>query len=103
MKEMFAYGGYHFIPERALTAKENDFFKISRRLRIDRELGICKKGYAYPSKHPYSHQDFYRASTDKECDLFRCVETGRLYMPCENDLQEYMEQPEKERRHSDAR
>ena len=40
---------------------------------------------------------FYMASPDKECDLFRCVENGKLYLPCENDLQEYVEPPKKER------
>ena len=74
-----------------MTAEENDFLKISRRQRIDRDLGFCRPGYAYESKYPYSHGAFYEASTDKECDLFRCVENGKLYIPCENDLQEYIE------------
>ena len=52
-------------------------------------------GYAYESKYPYSHKGFYAASPDKECDLFRCLENGKLYLPCGNDLQEYMEQPQK--------
>ena len=90
-KQIFEYGGVHFIPERKLTAEENDFLKISRRQCIDRDLGFCRPGYAYESKYPYSHGAFYEASTDKECDLFRCVENGKLYIPCENDLQEYIE------------
>ena len=94
-KQVFEYGGYHFIPERQFTGRERDFFAISRRQRTDKELGLCRPGYAYESKYPYSHKGFYAASPDKECDLFRCLENGKLYLPCGNDLQEYMEQPQK--------
>ena len=63
----------------------------SRRQRRDEELGFCKSGNGYESKYPYSPEGFYAASPDKECDLFRCMENGKLYLPCENDLQEYVE------------
>lgn len=96
-RKVFEYGGYHFIPERQFSVNENDFSYISRRQRMDRALGFCEPGYAYESKFPYSHKSFYAASPDKECDLFRCVENGRLYLPCEHDLQEYVETPQKER------
>ena len=89
-EKIFEYGGYHFIPERKFTAEENGFDKISRRLKQDTEMGLCREGYAYESKYPYSHDGFYAASPDKECDLFRCIENGKLYLPCENDLQEYL-------------
>lgn len=90
-KQAFEYGGYHFIPERQFTRSENNFRAISRRQRTDVKLGFCKPNYSYKSKYPYSHESFYSASTDKKCDLFRCVENGKLYLPCTNDLQEYME------------
>lgn len=90
-KQIFEYGGFHFIPERKFTVQERDFFKISLRQRIDRNLGFCIPGYIYESHYAYSHESFYAASPDKECDLFRCVENGKLYLPCENDLQEYIE------------
>ena len=102
-KQAFEYGGFNFIPERRFTAEENSFLAISRRQRLDKELGFCKPGYAYKSKYPYSHESFYAASPDKECDLFRCVENGKLYLPCTNDLQEYMEQPKKERNRTHER
>ena len=102
-KESFEYGGYHFIPERCFTKEENNFFAISRRQRIDKELGFCRPGYSYESKYPYSHEDFYAESPDKECDLFRCVENGRLYLPCKNDLQEYVEPLIKSRRQREER
>lgn len=94
-KQIFQYGGFHFIPERKFTAAENDFFKISHKQRIDRQLGFCIPGYIYESKYTYSYEGFYEAATDKKCDLFRCVENGKLYLPCQNDLQEYIEFLEK--------
>lgn len=94
-KEPFEYGGYHFIPERTLRGAEAGFFAISRKLCEDRELGFCEEGYAYPSKFPYSHESFMAASTDKESDLYRCVENGNLYIPCHHDLQIYQELPTK--------
>ena len=36
----FEYGGHHFIPERQFEKRENDFFKITRRLRSDTDLGF---------------------------------------------------------------
>lgn len=89
----FEYGGYHFTPERQLTRKESSLSSISKHQWIDTELGFCKKGYVYDSKVDYSYESFYAAATEKEFDLFRCVENGKLYIPCENDLQEYVEQP----------
>ena len=56
--QIFEYGGYHFIPERQFIGKEQDFFRISRRQRIDKELGFCKLGYGYESRYPYSHESF---------------------------------------------
>ena len=88
--QIFEYGGFHFIPERQLTAEE-DFWEISHRQRIDQGLGFCIPGYIYESRYPYSHEAFYEAASDKDCDLFRCIENGKLYLPCENDLQEYIE------------
>lgn len=94
-KEPFEYGGYHFIPERTLKGAEAGFFAMSRKIRLDKELGFCEEGYVYPSKYPYSHESFMAASTDKECDLYRCVENGNLYIPCHHDLQIYQELPMK--------
>lgn len=89
--EVFTFGGYHFIPYRNLSRKESSLYAISRRQRIDIELGFCIPGYVCESKFPYSHESFYAASTSKTSDLFRCVENGKIYIPCQNDLQEYIE------------
>ena len=91
----FEYGGYHFTPERQLTRKESSLSSISKHQRIDTELGFCKKGYVYAGKFDYSYDGFYNAATEKEYDLFRCEENGKLYIPCANDLQEYVEQTQK--------
>lgn len=88
----FEYGGYHFIPERQLTRQESHIHEIAKHQRVDADLGLCKKDYAYESKFDYSYEDFYKSATEKEFDLFRCVENGKLYIPCENDLQEYVEE-----------
>ena len=45
----------------------------------------------------YSHKEFYAATTVKDCDIFRCVESGRLYVPCEDGLRLYEEPPNRER------
>ena len=90
-EKVFEYGGYHFVPERELTEEERGLTSIVSHQRLDTQLGFCKKNYTYPSKFDYSHNGFYNAATDKKCDLFRCEENGKLYIPCENDLQEYFE------------
>ena len=87
MNEVFEYGEYHFTPHRKFRGNsEKDFFAVSQKLRTDRELGLfsdrSRKGY----QADYSYDDFYAASTDKECDIFRCLETGRLYVPGANEL-----------------
>ena len=94
-KRTFEYGGYNFFPVRRLEGAESGFFAISRRIAIDPELGFCEEGYAYPSKFPYSYDDFYKAAGSKEYDLFRCVENGKIYIPCHHDLQIYREEKNK--------
>lgn len=78
----FEYGGFHFIPHSTFKKSEN-FQSITRKLRSHNELGLS----VYNSN--YNHQKFYEASTDKKCDVFKCVETGKLYVPCNNELFEY--------------
>lgn len=91
----FEYGGYHFTPYRQFGKKEGDFFVLSRRLEIDRDMGLS----AYPErqKFPYVYKDFYAASTDKTCDIFRCEENGRVYVPGERELFLYHEPPNMQR------
>jgi hypothetical protein len=102
-KEQFEYGGYHFIPERRFNQQDGDFFSITRKLNSDRELGFFAADYNNGQKFPYSYDDFYAASTDKKCDVFRCVENGKLYVPCQYELQQYRETPDKVRRDTHER
>ena len=92
----FEYGGYHFVPERQFEGKEKDFFFVTKRLEWDTELGIVIDRYDY-SKYPYSYEAFYNASPDKTCDIFRCVENGKPYIPCNEALAIYHEPPPSER------
>ena len=94
-KRTFEYGGYNFFPVRKLEGAESGFYAISKRISIDAELGLCEEGYAYPSKFPYSYEDFYKAAGGQEYDLFRCVENGKIYIPCHHDLQIYREEKNK--------
>ena len=90
----FEYGGVHFIPERQFRKDEGDFHTISRRAFSDHSLGLSIYEW---QKAEYSYEGFYAASSDKECDLFRCVETGHLYYPGENELFGYHEPRQRKR------
>lgn len=90
----FEYGGWHFTPVRPFDKSDGDFFKISRHLRTDAEMGLCT--YKERKKFDYSYDSFYNASTDKQCSVFRCEENGLLYVPGLNELFIY-EKPERER------
>ena len=88
------YGGNHFTPVRQFRKSEGDFHDITRRQFSDRTLGLSTYEW---QKNPYSYADFYAASTDKECDIFRCEETGLLYVPGENELFGYNEPKQRSR------
>lgn len=99
----FVYQGYHFKPLRQFAESEGDFFDITRRLKRDDELGMMDADYYGKQKRPYSHEEFYAASTDKEADIFLCLENQKEYVPCQHELQEYMQKPEKRRDRGKAR
>ena len=88
MSDTFEYGGYHFTPYRRFRKNEGDFFKISRRMRSDRELALSTYDWR---KVDYCYDSFYEASTDNNCDIFLCEENGKLYVPCLNELFEHRE------------
>ena len=81
---IFEYGGWHFVPHRKLNQGDGDFQEITRSLASNRWMGLCD--YGRHQKFPYQHGAFFAASTDKECDIFRCLEDGRLYIPGEHEL-----------------
>ena len=85
----FEYGGWHFTPFRQFVRRDGDFFKITRRLTSNFAMGMST--YPQHQKFDYSHAGFYKAATDKTCDIFRCLEDGLLYVPSENELFIYTE------------
>lgn len=92
----FEFGGYHFKPERKFRKGEieeplendsrprkTDAQYAMRNMKSDRTLGLSTYEW---QKADYSYEKFYAASGGSDCDLFRCVENGNLYVPGENEL-----------------
>lgn len=102
--DVFEYQGYHFKPKRQFDPKTEDFFSVTRNLRSDAELGLFAGDYNGKQKKQYSYEDFYKASTSKEADIFLCIENGKEYIPCGYELQEYMKkEPDLEQQKGKAR
>lgn len=97
----FEYQGYHF---RLAGRFENaeDFYQITARLRRDTELGMMQEDYGGQKKHVYSRESFYAASTDKEADVFLCLENGKEYAPCEQELKEYRREASAQKKGQDS-
>ena len=86
---MFEYNGYNFEPERKMkNSEKKDICTFSKRIKTDRELGMCDYDVEW-KKHNYNWKEFYEASGGSQLDLFRCVENGKLYVPCEHELFEF--------------
>ena len=91
----FEYSGYHFIPYRQFGSREisrpdpND----SRPWKKDAQYAMrnMRSDFMVTSKNGYSYESFYAASGDSKCDIFRCVENGKLYVPAANELFSYTE------------
>ena len=83
---IFEYDGFHF--EAAGKLPENfDTKEVIKNTVSHNGLGISDYE---DGQHPYSHSGFYEASPDKTADVFRCVETGKNYLPGEHELFEYV-------------
>lgn len=91
----FEYGGWHFTPYRQFVRRDGDFFKLTRNLTSNSFMGMST--YPQRRKFDYSHEGFYKASPDKDCDIFRCLEDGLLYVPGENELFIYTEPVQRSR------
>ena len=86
LSPIFEYDGFHF--EAAGKLPENfDTKEIIKKTVSHNELGISDYE---DGQHPYSHSGFYEASPNKTADVFRCVETGKNYLPGEHELFEYV-------------
>lgn len=84
-KRVFLYGNHRFCPYRGLQAFEMAMAYITRNSRSDPALGIAAGDYPY-TKEAYTPDDFYKAANAEKCDLFVCLDNGRLYLPAENEL-----------------
>ena len=83
---MFIYKNYHFEPIGQISDKIS-FSILSRKIKSDKELNFNR----YNSESRWSYKEFYKKSTDKPADLFRCVENGNIYIPGENELFMYID------------
>ena len=87
----FQYGEYHFLPVGTIP-KGEAIYKTSQYLHSDKDMGMWSETYegVYGKANKiYSHSDFYKASGSSKCDVFKCLENRKLYMPGENELFKY--------------
>lgn len=80
---VFAYQGYHFeavgvLPE-GIEGKD-----LVAQTRSNTELHLST--YHTEDFPKYSYDDFYAVGNAPTADVFRCLETGRNYIPGENEL-----------------
>lgn len=82
-ENVFEYQGYHFEPVgvllQGLEGKE-----LVNQTRGNTELHLTT--YEREDDILYSYAGFYEASGSSKADIFRCMETGRNYIPGENEL-----------------
>ena len=82
-ENVFEYQGYHFEPvgilPQGLEGKE-----LVNQTRGNTELHLTT--YEREDDILYSYAGFYEASGSSKADIFQCMETGRNYIPGENEL-----------------
>ena len=82
----FEYNGYHFVPIGKIDS-ESTLQEIANVTVSKNSLGMS----VYDgSRLPYSYDEFYLAAQQSDADVFRCVETGKSYLPGTNELFEYI-------------
>ena len=84
----FEYGGYHFLPVGVIN-RTKTHEEISKKIASDRTMGIWSAAYNKmygKGKVEYTHKGFYSACGDIFCDVFKCLENGKYYMPGVNEL-----------------
>lgn len=92
--KVFRYHAYRFIPAGTFAdfGIKDDFYEIANKLGTDNVLAIWKKSSRNsrrPEDQPrfeWCHKDFYGLTDAKEDDVFYCIETGKFYVPGENEL-----------------
>ena len=91
-KDVFEYGGYHFLPVGVLKKRKPAEY-LTRQIAIDKKLGIWCSEYVEfygKNKTDYTYKDFYKACHNIPCDIFKCLENDKVYIPGENELFEYI-------------
>ena len=92
--KLFRYKVYRFIPAGPFAdfGIKDDFKEISCKIETDNILAIWKRN-SRNSNRPediprfeWCHKDFYDMTEAKEDDVFYCIETGKFYVPGENEL-----------------
>lgn len=86
----FQYGGYHFLPVGILPKKP--IYGISPHLSSDNDMKMWDKSYESllgKANVEYSYKDFKQAAGDSKCDVFKCLENRKLYVPGGNELFQY--------------
>ena len=81
-ENVFRYGDYHFIGFGYLPKNKKEVDKHIRK----NTLGISSYKDATT---PYKYDDFYDAAGNMKFDVFKCYETGKNYVPGQNELFEY--------------
>ena len=74
----FEYGGYHFTPYMKLTGRAGEFTTMA--MNYDHKSPLF-------ANNKFSCKDFYDASPIRYCDLFKCEENGKIYIPAYNLLE----------------
>ena len=87
--DQFKYLGYNFIPVEKLTDDQIELGNINEHIQSDIELGFSTYDW-WENKKDYSYEGFYDASGNADYDIFKCLENGKLYIPGENELFEYV-------------
>lgn len=80
-ENVFEYGGKHFLAVGVFPPKKELDFRGN--LWNDRELNFKTRN---GDKRPYTYRSFIDATKGVACDVFRCYENGKLYVPGENEL-----------------
>ena len=81
---VFEYGSKHFLGVGQLPPpKERD---LSRTLCYDPNIDFETRN---GDKVQYNRADFLDAAGTSKCDVFRCYENGKLYVPAEHELFRY--------------
>ena len=89
---VFEYGGYHFLPVGVVHATLS-FEYISKHIATDKSLGLWGNAYVEhygKNKVDYKHKEFYKACNKIPCDIFKCLENGKEYLPADHELFEYI-------------